>query len=95
MYLACEEVLTNIVSYSGAGHLFFSCHREGDRLQVGFRDDGKPFNPLEETDAEKDFEDLDSGGMGIKLVKQIAEKCTYDRIGNFNRFLLTFRLSSE
>ena len=95
MYLACEEVLTNIVSYSGAGQLSFACHREGEKLLVGFQDDGCAFNPLEAPEVEKNFEDLDSGGMGIKLVKQIAEKCTYDRIGNFNRFLLTFRLSSE
>ena len=93
IFLACEEILTNIVSYSGAEQLFFSCRKEGEKLRIGFRDDGAAFNPLETSVVEKDFEDLDSGGMGINLVRQIADTCAYDRTGSENQFLLQFHLT--
>ena len=76
--LACEEIFTNICSYSGAKRVRFSCKMDDDKLRVIFTDDGSPFNPLTPQE-EKDFDELDEGGMGLSLVRQIAEKIKYDR----------------
>ncbi|MBQ3427223.1 MAG: SpoIIE family protein phosphatase [Clostridia bacterium] len=90
--LACEEILTNIVSYSGADQLDFLCVKSDDRLVIRFSDNGCSFDPVNVEAQEKEFEGLDSGGMGIGLVKQITEKLTYRRIGEKNILRMVFKL---
>jgi anti-sigma regulatory factor (Ser/Thr protein kinase) len=67
--LACDEALTNIVCYSGASSLDFSCSTNGDMLSVSFSDNGIPFDPTAAIPMEKEFERLDGGGMGLNLIR--------------------------
>jgi len=90
--LACEEAFANIVSYSGAQHIFYRVSEADGRLTVVLEDDGAPFDPLMTQPIEKDFEELDSGGMGISLVKNIADELSYRRSGGRNILTLTFSL---
>ena len=89
--LACDEALTNIVSYSGATELAFSCEKQGDSLCVSFFDNGIPFDPTA-VGEEKEFEELDSGGMGLKLIRQNASGMRYERRRNRNELILNFNL---
>ena len=89
--LACDEALTNIVSYSGATKLAFSCEKRDDVLYVSFFDNGVPFDPTA-TGAHKEFEELDSGGMGLKLIRQTAAGMRYERRQNRNELTLYFNL---
>ena len=89
--LACEEIFTNIVEYSGAEEIIFSCEREEDNLHVEFTDNGKEFNSVALI-LDKDFEDYDTGGMGIMLVRQIAKRMEYLRSDHYNTLKLSFRL---
>ena len=91
--LACEEAFVNIVSYSGASYIKFSCSAGGGVLSVTLKDNGMRFDPFAgESSAEKDFESFDKGGMGISLIKQIAEKTEW-RFENENNVLtLTFKI---
>ena len=91
--LACEEAFVNIVSYSGASYIKFSCSAGGGILTVTLKDNGIRFDPFAgESSAEKDFESFDKGGMGISLIKQIAEKTEW-RFENGNNVLtLTFKI---
>lgn len=91
--LACDEALANIVSYSGARSLEFSCEREEGGLCVVFSDDGMPFDPTKEETEEKDFDLLDSGGMGLSLIRQIVSSQTYERKNGRNELTLRFSLS--
>ena len=91
--LACDEAFSNIVSYSGAKNAFFACRREGEELTVRFRDDGVRFDPFAENAApEKDFDELDSGGMGIRLIRQIASRYAWTYENGNNVLELTFKL---
>lgn len=76
IYLACEEIFSNIVNYSGADSVQFYCRQETDRFCIIFIDDGKAFNPLESS-TDKDFEEFDEGGMGIMLVKELCQDISY------------------
>lgn len=89
--LACEEIFTNIVSYSGANEITFACKAEGDVLSVEFKDNGVEFDSGSMI-MNKSFEELDSGGMGLSLVRQIAESMHYLRKDKFNILRLTFKL---
>ena len=90
--LACEEILTNIVSYSGADRLDFLCVKIDDKLVIRFSDNGSGFDPVNSAAQEKEFEEFDTGGMGISLVKQITEKLTYRRIEDKNILRMVFKL---
>ena len=83
--LACEEALVNIVSYSNANHMWFDVSEEGEgALRIILADDGNSFDPTSAAVAEKEFESLDSGGMGINLVRQLASDLHYRREANRN-----------
>ena len=51
---------------------------------------GKPFDPTKAPVVEKDFEDLDTGGMGIGLVRQLASALDYRREGGRNILRIHF-----
>ena len=91
--LACDETLTNIINYSGAENLFFSCEKEGGKLSVFFSDDGIPFDPTAAPAEEKDFEFLDNGGMGLNLIRKSVSSMRYERKNNRNNFMLYFPLA--
>jgi len=82
--LACEEAFVNVVSYSKANHLWFAVMGNGTALRIALADDGDPFDPTSTVVAEKDFEELDCGGMGIGLVRQLASGLQYHRENNRN-----------
>ena len=90
--LACEEVFANIVSYSKAGRISYGVFERDGRLIVVLEDDGAPFDPLMADPVEKEFEDLDSGGMGIALAKEVADGLSYQRSAGRNTLTLEFVL---
>ncbi|MDO4537991.1 MAG: SpoIIE family protein phosphatase, partial [Coriobacteriales bacterium] len=79
MCLACEELFANIVMYSGAEHAWFGVIDDDGGLRVILEDDGAPFDPTTAHLAEKEFDDLDAGGMGIDLSRQLVSKMEYRR----------------
>lgn len=89
IFLACEEIFVNIASYSGADHVRFRYHMDGDHVTVIFTDNGKPFNPLESRN-EKEFEDFDEGGMGISLVRELCSHISYSNTDGANVLRLEF-----
>ena len=83
--LACEEALANVVSYSNANHMWLDVSEDdGGALRIVLADDGSPFDPTSAVLAEKEFESLDSGGMGIGLVRQLASDLHYRREADRN-----------
>ncbi|MCH5265964.1 MAG: SpoIIE family protein phosphatase [Lachnospiraceae bacterium] len=93
IYLACEEVFVNIANYSQATETQVLLKRQNDRLTVEFIDNGVLFNPLSVESDGKEFEELDSGGMGLELVKQIADALHYNCQDNKNVLTLEFALA--
>ena len=88
--LACDEALANIVNYSNADSLEFACRKEGEDLIVVFSDNGIPFDPTAEDPLEKDFDFLDSGGMGLSMIRQIVSSFSYERKDGRNELTLRF-----
>ncbi|MCR4876283.1 MAG: SpoIIE family protein phosphatase [Clostridiales bacterium] len=90
--LACDEALTNIIRYSNAAAIFFDCAKEDGCLRVSFRDNGIPFDPTACGPTEKDPDMLDSGGMGLNMIRQIASAMRYERRDDENIFSMEFRM---
>ena len=89
--LASDEALTNIIRYSNAACIYFDCAKEDGCLRVSFRDDGIPFDPTAYCPAEKEPDLLDSGGMGLNMIRQIASAMRYERRDGENIFSMEFR----
>ena len=49
-----------------------------------------PFDPVSAKVQSKEFEDLDTGGMGIMLARMYSRDMNYNRIGDRNYLVLKF-----
>ena len=90
--LACEELFINIVNYSGADNVDFTYTKAGEDLTVIFSDNGIPFDPADADVGEKEFEELDRGGMGIMFAHMLSEEMKYSRADGRNILTLRFRV---
>ncbi len=93
--LLAEEWLTNVVR---AAESKDSCQLSMDlvmndaRIALTFRDNGPAFNPLEagSPDLDADICDRPVGGLGIHLLREIADSCDYTRVDDFNLLRMQF-----
>ena len=68
--------------------------KEPDPLWLGFRDNGKPYNPLDakEPDITASAEDRAIGGLGIFMVRKMMDNVEYEYTGGMNKLTLTASL---
>lgn len=94
--VAVEELFVNIASYaydgaSGEVELRFRLESSPRAVVMTVTDSGKAYNPLEQDvpDLALSAAERPVGGLGILMVKKIADRVTYDRQGERN--VLTVR----
>lgn len=85
LHLVLDELMMNVVSYGGSedGRLpsmSLSMRLQSTLLVVELRDTGKPFNPfaLAEPDTDLSLEERDPGGLGVFLVRSLAQSFSYN-----------------
>ncbi|MBR3018217.1 MAG: SpoIIE family protein phosphatase [Clostridia bacterium] len=88
--LACEEIFTNIINYSGADEIRFAGRRIGDTWLAAFTDNGAAFDPVTAEKEMPQFDDLDRGGMGIMLARMNSSDMVYSRIDGYNILTMVF-----
>ena len=93
--MVCEEIYANIVSYSGADEVSYSISRAGDTYSVTFLDNGIPFDPVNSELPDKEIDELDTGGMGIKLARLYSREMIYQRADDRNRLTMKFGLQGD
>lgn len=97
--LVAEEVFVNIVHYSGlprSAQISMLLARDEHAVGMEFIDAGKPWNPLEqspEPELGADTEEVDIGGLGVYLVKEMTDEQCYRRELSDNRFCVVKKLS--
>lgn len=97
--LIAEEVVCNALEHGLQGthgqarQVVFDLTRCGDNLQVEFRDTGKPFDPLAQPPPDLDADILDRpiGGLGLHLVRELAETISYRREEPYNVLRIVLR----
>ena len=83
--LVTEEVVCNALDYGrveGREHeISVGIGIDGSLITLEFRDDCVAFNPLEnpEPDLDADIHDRPIGGLGVHLIRQLAEEVSYTR----------------
>lgn len=93
--VSAEEILVNIIDYSGSKKIYVSCDFLADEntLRFEFVDEGELYNPLEEipeVDTDADFDERQIGGLGIFLYTTIMDKLEYHCKDGKNH-LLTYK----
>ena len=93
--LVLEELQMNIFYHAypkgTVPHSSILIRVEPETLTIEMRDQGRPFNPLEETaapDLDASLEDRQIGGLGVHLVKSFMDKMQYERVDDTNHLTL-------
>lgn len=99
--LIVEELASNAIRYGGADGVDVGQHElsvnigiDGDLLALEFRDQGEPFDPLSAAapDLDADILDRPLGGLGLYLIRQIAESTHYQRVDDCNVLRVSLRI---
>jgi anti-sigma regulatory factor (Ser/Thr protein kinase) len=97
--IAVEEAVVNVVHYAYLGSLpgdiYLSYLMSSDKFDFQIKDQGHPFNPLENPksfDQEAILEEREIGGLGIHFILKMTDAATYQRIDGSNILTLTFHM---
>ena len=88
--LAIEELATNWIKYgccdTDAHSLTFDLGVREGRLILAATDDGLPFNPMDAPAPSTGLplEERDPGGLGILLLRKMADEMSYEHRDGFN-----------
>jgi sigma-B regulation protein RsbU (phosphoserine phosphatase) len=90
LHLVVEEVACNVIDHGAEDgrepSLALEATVEGRQLSIEFRDDGRPFDPLSQPtpDLYADIADRPIGGLGVHLIRELAEEVAYARDDGHN-----------
>jgi len=96
--LVIEEIVVNIVRYGCLGIdncvIDVGLDTKDNKMILEISDSGSAFNPLEQEapDVKSGLDQRRPGGLGIFLVKQIANEIQYERRNNKNILRLSLDL---
>jgi anti-sigma regulatory factor (Ser/Thr protein kinase) len=96
--LALEEIVTNVISYAyddDADHdIVVRLTMQAGELAVQVEDDGRAFNPLEVVAPLLDvpLHERPIGGLGVHLVRKLADAVEYRRQDATNILVITKRV---
>lgn len=94
LMVAVDEIYSNIVRYSGASEAQICIVKAEDTLKLIFRDNGKPYSPLDakEPDITASAEDRAVGGLGIFMVRKMLDDVEYEYTCGMNKLMLSKKL---
>ncbi len=93
--IVIDEIASNIINYSSASLAEISYAIDNGKLDLLFQDNGKPYNPLEAEapDITLSAEERSIGGLGIFMVKKMAECVDYKYENGKNVLKVTLALN--
>lgn len=96
LLVVAEEILTNIVHYGccddTSDTIEVKVNQDNAVVHMEFIDSGKPFNPLKEAGratAGQLVDNLELGGIGVRLVRELTNHQEYTRKAGRNYFQIT------
>ena len=95
--ICAEEIFANIVFHAyppESGTFEASLTKLDEKITFEFTDEGIEYNPLEKPDPDIDLspEERPLGGLGIYMIKNIADEVSYKRENNKNILTLIFKI---
>lgn len=101
--IVLEELFTNLLRYGYPGQVEpdgvaeVTLELEGNLLTIQFADDGQAFDPFAKAapDLDQSVESRPVGGLGLLMVRQLADEAHYSRCDGRNVIRLTRRVSIQ
>ena len=96
--LAIEEIVINCIHYGyddDREHtIWITLTMAEQTLAVSIVDDGRPFDPMAAPapDLSLEIQDRHAGGLGIHLLRNLADRFSYERLDGTNRITLEKKL---
>ncbi|MEJ5301193.1 MAG: ATP-binding protein [Thermodesulforhabdaceae bacterium] len=97
LVLIMEEALLNVVNHAYGGEepgpVEVRCWEEDESIMLEIRDKGRPFNPVDAPDPDltAGVTERPIGGLGIFLIKKIADEVKYRREKDENILTMIIR----
>ena len=94
--LAIEELIINAVDHGGQspldGWFVVRISETPSMIELTVEDAGAPFDPTRsrEPDIDESIDERAIGGLGLHLVRSLADEFSYQRVGDMNRAVLVF-----
>jgi len=95
LLILLEELFLNVINYGSGGEILSRqieviLTLAGRELTIDFSDDGQPFDPLiaAPPDLDQPLEKRPVGGLGIHILRSLADSARYTRDGGRNRLIL-------
>ena len=101
LQLACDELLTNALSYGFPDgrppQICLSIFRKNNTIEAEIVDDGIPFNPLAqpEPDLTSSLEDRKIGGLGVHFIRTVISDLKYHRSEGRNHIEMVLPIPSD
>lgn len=98
--LIAEEIVANAIEHGGSDaqtEIIVEITALEDRLAIEFRDCGRPFDPLtvQVPTLDADIDERAVGGLGLHLVRELAESLSYLREEPYNVLRVTVRTAAH
>jgi anti-sigma regulatory factor (Ser/Thr protein kinase) len=99
--LIAEEVVCNAIDHGFSEHraheIVVTVAQLPEQVAIEFRDDGVPYNPLDRPspDLEADIGERPIGGLGVHLVRALADEVTYNRDAAHNVLRVVLHRSQQ
>ncbi len=95
--MCSEELYANITFYAypnEPGNIYVEMTKSENDISLEFQDNGQPYNPLEKEDPDITLsaEERQLGGLGIYMVKNMADEVVYKFSDNKNILTLSFKI---
>ncbi len=95
--VAIEELITNIIKFNPPSkeiEIVVSLNISADMLEMCMTDNAGAFdiNLSKKPDLTRDIQDIEIGGLGLELVKNLFDSCEYRYAKNNNMVKLTYKL---
>jgi anti-sigma regulatory factor (Ser/Thr protein kinase) len=94
VHLVLDEIVSNVIGHGQAEgspcHITVRMALARDILRIDITDDGRPFDPLTAPTPpiEAALADRSPGGLGIHLVRHLADRLTYTRRNGRNHLVV-------
>ena len=102
LLIILEELFTNVVAHGSgarfaAGGVTVALGRRRGLVTIDFVDDGPPFDPLAHPEPDLDVspDQRPVGGLGIAIVRAMADQASYRRESHRNHLYLVRRLAPD
>ncbi len=99
--LALDELITNTVTHGledrADAEIRITMRVDAGTLTVTMEDNGRPFDPTQETHADvtSSLDERAVGGLGLHLVKNFADRITYEFVAGRNRLTMQHDLTND